>query len=113
MEGHAIYQHAITRMVQAVRQVLQKTGLTADEVTWLLPHQANLRIMKSVAEKCGVPIEKVMININWVGNTSAASIPICLAQYYEQGKVKKGDIIVLTSFGAGFSFGATVVKWTI
>ncbi|WP_329905018.1 beta-ketoacyl-ACP synthase III [Porphyromonas pogonae] len=108
-EGSAVFKHAVRDMSSACREVMKRNHLTHDDVAWVVPHQANLRIIDAVARMLEVPEEKVMINIQYIGNTSCATIPICLWQW--EDKLHKGDNLILTSFGAGFTWGAVYVKW--
>ncbi len=108
-EGRSVYKHAVTDMLTSSLDVMKRNGLTVDTIDYLVPHQANLRIIEAVAERAGVPMDKVLVNIQHYGNTSAASIPLCLDEM--KGKLKKGDKIILTAFGAGFTWGAMYLVW--
>lgn len=108
-EGRAVYKNAVTQMTELSRQLMERNGLTTEDVRYVVPHQANLRIIEAVSGRLGLTEEQVLVNIENTGNTSAASIPICLAEYEE--KFKKGDNIILTAFGAGFTFGSVYLKW--
>ncbi len=110
-EGRAVYKHAVMNMLTSSLDVMKRNNLTADDVDWFVPHQANLRIIEAVASRSGIDREKVLVNIEHYGNTSAASIPLCLDQYKE--RLKKGDRILLTAFGAGFTWGAQYVIWDL
>lgn len=110
-EGRAVYKHAVTDMLTSSMDVAQRNGLTMDDVDWFVPHQANLRIIEAVADRAKIAPEKVLVNIEHYGNTSAASIPLCLYEYKD--KLKKGDKIILTAFGAGFTWGALYIIWDI
>ena len=92
---------------------MDRNGLVADDVAWLVPHQANKRIIDATAERMGIDRNKVMINIDKYGNTTAATIPLCLVEYYRDGKLKKGDKIVMASFGAGYTWGSIYVVWSM
>ena len=96
-------------MCNSCVEIMERNNLSHDDITWVVPHQANLRIIDAVARRMGVPYEKVMVNIERYGNTSSATIPICLWEW--EHKLKKGDVLVMTSFGAGFTWGAVYVKW--
>lgn len=111
MEGRKVYKFAKKKMVDSVIKALEKAELTRKDIDLLIPHQANLRILESVAKKLHLPLEKIMINLEKYGNTSAASIPIALDEAISQGKIKEGDIVVLTAFGAGLTWGAIVICW--
>jgi 3-oxoacyl-[acyl-carrier-protein] synthase-3 len=94
-------------------EVMQKNNLTADDIAYLVPHQANMRIINATAERMGLSKDKVMINIDRYGNTTAATIPSCLVEYYRAGKIKKGDKLILAAFGAGYTWGASYIIWAI
>ncbi|GHV27919.1 3-oxoacyl-[acyl-carrier-protein] synthase 3 [Bacteroidia bacterium] len=108
-EGKVVFKHAVSNMVSACETILQRNHLSKDEIAWVVPHQANMRIIDSVASHLDMPREKVMITIEKYGNTSAASIPLCLWDW--ESRLYKGDNILLTAFGAGFTWGATYLKW--
>jgi 3-oxoacyl-[acyl-carrier-protein] synthase-3 len=110
-EGRAVYKHAVNNMLNSSLEVAERNGLTMDSVDWFIPHQANLRIIEAVADRAGIDPAKVLVNIEHTGNTSAASIPICLAEYKD--RLKKGDKLLLTAFGAGFTWGAMYVIWDL
>ena len=110
MGGPKTFQLAVTSMVSACRNVLEKSGVSADEVVWAIPHQANRRIIDAVANKLGIP-EKVYLNVDRFGNTSSASIGICLDELNRAGKIKKGDLILTASFGAGLTWAAELFRW--
>ena len=110
-EGRAVYKHAVTDMYTASLDVMQRNNLTVDNIDWFVPHQANLRIIEAVGSRLKLDDSKVLVNIEHYGNTSAASIPLCLDE--NKGKLKKGDKIVLTAFGAGFTWGAMYIVWGI
>lgn len=111
MEGRQIFWHAVTRMAGSVRAVLSRAGLSIEEIQWLVGHQANARILRSLADELGIASERSIVNIASVGNTAAASIPLALADAYAQGRLRPGDRIVLTAFGAGLTWGSTVLTW--
>ena len=108
-EGQAVFKHAVTNMAGASGDIMDKNNLTSEDINWLIPHQANLRIIDAVVNRTGVDYSRVTINIEKYGNTSAATIPICIWEY--EKKFKKGDNIILTAFGAGFTWGAVWLKW--
>lgn len=110
-EGRHVYKHAVTDMLTSSLDVMKRNNLSVDDIDYLVPHQANLRIIEAVADRAGVPSEKVLVNIEHYGNTSAASIPLCIDEYKD--KLKKGDKIILTAFGAGFTWGAMYIIWDI
>ncbi|MBK8566970.1 MAG: ketoacyl-ACP synthase III [Saprospiraceae bacterium] len=107
--GRPVYKAAVSGMSGVVKEVMQRNGLSADDVAWVVPHQANLRILESVASMADFPMEKVMVNIHKYGNTTAATLPLCLWEWESQ--LKKGDNIILTAFGGGYTWGAILVKW--
>jgi 3-oxoacyl-[acyl-carrier-protein] synthase-3 len=111
MDGKKVFINASERMPEAVLAGLQHNSLTIDDVALLIPHQANDRISQMVAKKLQIPLEKVSRNIEHYGNTTAASIPIALDEAVREGRVKSGDIIVLTAFGSGFTWGSAVLRW--
>lgn len=108
-EGRTVFRYAVTYMSDDVVQLMKQNGLTADDINWIIPHEANRRIIEAVAKRAEVPLEKVLINIDHYGNTSAATIP--LAMWDNEDKLKKGDNIIFTAFGAGFVHGASYYKW--
>ncbi|MFH1690336.1 MAG: beta-ketoacyl-ACP synthase III [Candidatus Eisenbacteria bacterium] len=111
MKGRKVYISASKAMADAVVLLMERQGLTGDDLDLLFPHQANIRIIQSVAEKAGIPMEKVFVNIHKYGNTSAASVPIALAEAYEQGLLKEGMLISMVAFGSGFSWGSALLRW--
>ena len=108
-DGKVVFKHAVSCMADACVEVMKRNNLSQDDVVWVVPHQANLRIIDAVANRLDIPKEKVMINIQEYGNTSAGTIPLCLWDW--ESKLHKGDNIILTAFGAGFTWGATYLKW--
>lgn len=110
-DGRTVYKHAVTNMLTSTQDIMRRNGLTADDVDYLVPHQANMRIIEAVADRARFPREKVLVNIEHYGNTSAASIPLCLDEYKD--RLRKGDRIVLTAFGAGFTWGAMYLVWDL
>ena len=108
-EGQTVFKFAVKGMADVSAELLAKNNLTGEDIAWLVPHQANLRIIDATANRMGLSKEKVMINIERYGNTTAATIPLCLWEWEKQ--LKKGDNIVLAAFGGGFTWGATLVKW--
>jgi 3-oxoacyl-[acyl-carrier-protein] synthase-3 len=111
MDGRKIYKLAKKKMVDSVLKALENVNLTKKDIDLLIPHQANTRILEAVVKKLHLPKEKIMINLEKYGNTSAASIPIALDEAISQGKITEGDIVVLTAFGAGLTWGAIVIMW--
>lgn len=112
-DGKAVFKVAVVGMADVSEEIMKRNNLASEDVAWLVPHQANLRIIKSTADRMGVGMDRVMINIDRYGNTTAATIPSCLAEYHADGRLKKGDNIVLASFGAGWTWGASYVRWSI
>ena len=108
-DGQHVFKHAVKGMEESCRKLMERNGLTKEDIAWVVPHQANLRIIDMVTRMLGVPKEKVMINIQKYGNTSSATIPICLTEW--EPKLKKGDKLILTSFGAGYTWGAVYLVW--
>ena len=111
IKGREVYQQAIRRIVETVNETLDHCGLTIDDIKMLISHQMNARIIESAAKRLNLPDEKVFININEYGNTSAASVPIAFDDCVRKGKIKKGDIVILVAFGAGLTWGANVVEF--
>jgi 3-oxoacyl-[acyl-carrier-protein] synthase-3 len=112
-DGKAVFKVAVKGMADVSYDIMKKNNLTSEDVAYLVPHQANLRIIDATAERMGLSRDKVMINIDKYGNTTAATIPLCLVEYYRAGKVKKGDNLILAAFGAGFTWGSIYLKWSI
>jgi 3-oxoacyl-[acyl-carrier-protein] synthase-3 len=108
-EGKQVFKFAVTNMAEVSAEIMEKNNLTSDDVDWLVPHQANLRIIDATADRMGLPKEKVMINIEKYGNTTAGTLPLCLWDYEKQ--LKKGDTLILSAFGGGFTWGAVYLKW--
>ncbi len=108
-DGQPVFKFAVKGMADVSAELLDKNNLTGDDIAWLVPHQANLRIIDATANRAGIPKEKVMINIHKYGNTTAATIPLCLWEWESQ--LKKGDNLILAAFGGGFTWGAAWVKW--
>jgi 3-oxoacyl-[acyl-carrier-protein] synthase-3 len=111
MQGREVYKHAVRRMNQVVLDVLDKVGVPPAEIDWYVPHQANIRIIQSVQERLGVPMERFFVNIERYGNTTAATIPLCMAELDEQGQLQPGSKLVLFTFGAGFTWGSCYLVW--
>ena len=109
-EGAAVYKFAIAKMAEVAGEIMKRNNLRADMIDWLVPHQANNRIIESTAERMGLPMEKVMVTINKYGNTTNATIPLCLWDY--EAKLKRGDRLVLAAFGGGFTWAGVYVQWS-
>ena len=108
-DGRHVYKNAVTDMLTSTQDIMKRNKLGVHDIDYIVPHQANLRIIEAVAQRAGIPMDKVLVNIQYRGNTSAASIPICLDEY--KHTLKKGDKIILTAFGAGFTWGAMYIVW--
>ena len=108
-EGKVVFKYAVSSMADVSEEIVQKNNLSIDDIDWFVPHQANKRIIDAARNRLGIPSEKVMVNIQKYGNTSAGTIPLCLWEW--EKKLKKGDNIILAAFGAGFSWGAVYLKW--
>jgi 3-oxoacyl-[acyl-carrier-protein] synthase-3 len=111
MNGRQVFKHATVRFPEVILEALERSGHRLDEVALVVPHQANQRISDAVAERLGLPPEKMFQNIERYGNTTAGSIPIALAEARQQGRIRPGDLVVLAAFGAGFAWGAAVIRW--
>jgi len=110
--GREVFKRAVVEMANACRQLLEKSGYAPEDVDLLIPHQANARIMIAVAERLKIPMERAVVDVESVGNTSAASIPVALDRAWRAGRVRPGDLVLLTSFGAGLAWGANLIRWT-
>jgi 3-oxoacyl-[acyl-carrier-protein] synthase-3 len=108
-EGKQVFKFAVTNMAEVSAEIMENNQLTAEDIAWLVPHQANLRIIDATADRMGITKDKVMINIQKYGNTTAGTLPLCLWDYESQ--LKKGDNIILSAFGGGFTWGAVYLKW--
>ena len=112
MNGRNVFKHAITKFPQVIMEALEAAGVEKSEVKLVVPHQANMRITEAVAKRLDLELHKVVYsNIHKYGNTTSASIPIAMYEAMAEGKIKRGDIIVVASFGAGFTWGASVIRW--
>lgn len=112
-DGKAVFKVAVYGMAEASAEIMARNNLKGDDVAYLVPHQANLRIIDACRERMGLAPEKVMINIEKYGNTTAGTIPLCLSEWYHGGKIERGQNLVLSSFGAGYTWGAILVKWSL
>jgi len=108
-EGKAVFKFAVTNMAEVSAEIMERNNLSAEDVDWLVPHQANLRIIDATADRMGLPKEKVMVNIQRYGNTTAGTLPLCLSDWEPQ--LKKGDKLILSAFGGGFTWGAVYLTW--
>ena len=111
MEGRETFKHAVTRMLEAANQALEKAGLTAADVKLVIPHQANARIISAIADRLGLPPERVFMNLDKYGNTSAATIPVALDEARRAGRFQTGDVLLLVAFGGGFTWASSVIRW--
>ena len=111
MQGKEVFRHAVEKLAQTADTALEKVGLTGDDIDWIVPHQANLRIITKTAQKMGVPMERVVVTVQDHGNTSAASIPLALSVGKARGQIKQGDVIVTEAIGGGLAWGAVVLRW--
>jgi 3-oxoacyl-[acyl-carrier-protein] synthase-3 len=110
LAGNEVFKQAVTRMAEVSLEALEKNGVSVSDITLVVPHQANMRIINAVGKRLGVPEEKVFVNLERFGNTSAASIPIALTEAREQGRFAKGDLVLLTAFGAGLTWGSALMR---
>ena len=111
MEGKEVFRHAVEKLAQTAETALEKVGLGADDVDWVVPHQANIRIIQSTAKKLGVGMDRVVVTVQDHGNTSAASIPLALSVGVANGQIKKGDLVVTEAIGGGLAWGSVVIRW--
>lgn len=111
MQGRDVFRHAVTNLAAVLDETLKANGLKVKDIDWLVPHQANKRILDATAKKLGLPLEKVVMTLERHANTSAASVPLALAEACEDGRIKEGDLVVLEAMGAGFTWAAGAVRW--
>jgi 3-oxoacyl-[acyl-carrier-protein] synthase-3 len=111
MEGREVFKHAVGMITDVIVSAFDATGFTAEDIDWLVPHQANKRIIDGSAKKLGIPLEKVVVTVDLHGNTSAASIPLALAAAASDGRIKDGDLVLLEAMGGGFTWGAVLLRW--
>jgi 3-oxoacyl-[acyl-carrier-protein] synthase III len=111
MNGREVFKHAVNNLTQAVNEALSATGLSASGIDWIVPHQANKRIIDATARKLGIPLEKVVQTVGQHGNTSAASIPLALDAAVRDGRIKTGDLVLLEAMGGGFTWGSALIRW--
>ncbi len=111
MNGQEVYKHAVRNMVAVCEEALARRKLTVEQIDWFVPHQANIRIIETVGKKLNFPTEKVAINVHKYGNTSAATIPTCFDEYVQTGKIKRGDLVLMTTFGGGLTWAGGIVRW--
>ena len=111
MEGREVFKHAVGMITDVIEAAFEATGTTAEDLDWLVPHQANRRIIDGSAKKLGIPLEKVVVTVDLHGNTSAASIPLALATAAADGRIKQGDLVMLEAMGGGFTWGSVLLRW--
>lgn len=111
MQGKEVFKHAVTKLASSGGNALDAAGLTADDVSWIVPHQANLRIIKSTAQKMGVSMDRVVVTVQDHGNTSAASIPLAMSVANKKGQIKRNDLLLTEAIGGGLAWGAIVLRW--
>lgn len=111
MNGNEVFKHAVRTLVGSANKIMAQQGITSDEIDWFIPHQANIRIMEVVAERLGIPSERVIVTVHKYGNTSAASIPVALDEAVRSGQIRKGDLVLVNSFGAGLTWGAALFRY--
>ena len=111
MEGREVFRHAVSMITDVIVAVMEETGLTADDIDWFVPHQANRRIIEASAKKLGIATEKVVITVQDHGNTSAASVPLALDAAAKDGRIERGDVVLLEAMGGGFTWGAVLLRW--
>jgi 3-oxoacyl-[acyl-carrier-protein] synthase-3 len=111
MKGNEVFKHAVEKMVKAAEEIMNEKGVSTEEIDWFIPHQANIRIMSAVAKRLRIPMKKVIITVHKYGNTSAATIPVALDEEVRSGKIKRGDLVLTTSFGAGFVWSAMLFRF--
>jgi len=112
-DGKAVFKVAVVGMADVAVELMKRNNLTSNDVDYLVPHQANLRIVEATRERMGLPLEKVMINIQKYGNTTAATIPMCMSEWWQAGKLKRGSNLILASFGAGYTWGGIYLRWSL
>jgi 3-oxoacyl-[acyl-carrier-protein] synthase-3 len=111
MQGNQVFRHAVEKLASTAESALQKAGLSATDVDWIVPHQANIRIIQGTAKKMGLDMKRVVVTVQDHGNTSAASIPLALSVGMERGQIKQGDVVVTEAIGGGLAWGAVVLRW--
>ena len=113
MQGKEVFRRAVRAIVDSTAATLERAGITPDDVAWFVPHQANVRIIDSAAQRIGIPPERKLVNIARYGNTSSASIPLALFEAVDDGRVRDGDLVLLSGFGAGMTWASALVRWGI
>ena len=110
MKGQEVFRHAVTNLAGVLREVLEIAGMTADAIDWVVPHQANIRILEATARKLGLPPQKVIVTVDRHANTSAASVPLAFDLAVRDGRIKQGDLVVMEAMGGGFTWGACLLR---
>ena len=111
MEGKEVFRHAVTNLAETVRETFAMTGLSGSDIDWFVPHQANRRIIDATADKLGIGHERVVVTVDRHGNTSAASIPLALAEAHADGRIRKGQLVLIEAMGGGFTWGSALIRW--
>src|SRR6185312_12321441 len=111
MEGREVFKHAVAMITDVIEDVFAEAGITAEDLDWFVPHQANRRIIDASAKKLGIAEEKVVVTVDRHGNTSAASVPLALYSAVADGRIRKGDLVLLEAMGGGFTWGAVLLRW--
>jgi 3-oxoacyl-[acyl-carrier-protein] synthase-3 len=111
MEGREVFRHAVVKLAEVADEVMEKVGVTGSDVDWVVPHQANLRIIQSTAKKAGVPMGKVIVTVQDHGNTSAASIPMALSIAVADGRIQPGNLLLMEAIGGGLAWGSALLRW--
>mgnify|MGYP005849040673 CR=1 FL=1 len=111
MQGREVFKHAVAKLADVAHEAMEKAGVGPDDIDWIVPHQANLRIIEATARKAGVPMQKVILTLEDHGNTSAASIPLALSAAVRQGRIRTGDLLLMEAIGGGLAWGAALVRW--
>jgi len=111
-DGKSVFKVAVIGMADVSSEIVERNGMSGKDIDWLVPHQANLRIIDATAERMGLERSKVMVNIDRYGNTTAATIPLCLSEWWQSGRLRRGQLIVMASFGAGYTWGSILMRWS-
>ena len=111
MEGKEVFKHAVQKLAAVADEVMDKAGVESDEIDWIVPHQANFRIIESTAKKAKIPMEKVIVTVGEHGNTSAASIPLALSAGVNQGRIRPGELLLMEAIGGGLAWGSALLRW--
>ena len=111
MQGQEVFRRAVRIVIESANTTLERAGVSVEDVTWFAPHQANVRIIEAAAARLGIPLERTLVNIDRYGNTSAASIPLVLAEAADEGRLSDGDLVLLSGFGAGLTWGSALLRW--